>query len=98
MGSNEITPLYYSLYSTKSPNFISENEEIKKAMNMVGSAAENKGIWVIDRGADRDYLYESLLANNRDFIIRLVGTRDLVHDGKTARSLWLALMSKTLDQ
>jgi hypothetical protein len=90
VGSNEITPLYYSLYSTKSPEFVSENEEIIKAIDMVGNAAENRGIWVIDRGADRDYLYESLLANNRDFIIRLVGTRDLIHDGRTARSLWLA--------
>jgi hypothetical protein len=89
VGSNEITPLYYSLYSTKSPEFVSENEEIKKAMDMVGKAADNKGIWVIDRGADRDALYESLLANKRDFIIRMVGTRNLIHDGKTARSLWL---------
>jgi hypothetical protein len=90
VGSNEIIPLYHSLYSQASPDFVSENEEIIKAMDMVGKASQNKGIWVIDRGADRDTLYESLLENKRDFIIRLVGTRDLIHDGKKARSLWLA--------
>ena len=57
---------------------------------MVGNATENRGIWVIDRGADRDALYESLLKNKRDFIIRGMGIRDLIHDGKTVKSLWLA--------
>ena len=90
IDSNEITPLYYSLYSQKSPDFESENREIIKAFNQVGKAVQNRGIWVIDRGADRDDLYESLLKNKRDFIIRLVGSRDLVYEDKALRSLWLA--------
>jgi len=90
VDSNEITPLYYSLYSQKSPDFESENVEIIKAFNYVGKAVQNRGIWVIDRGADRDDLYASLLKNNRDFIIRLVGSRDLISQGKSIRSLWLA--------
>jgi len=90
VDSNEITPLYYSLYSQESPDFISENEEIIKAMNQVGKAVQNKGIWVIDRGGDRDTLFESLLENKRNFIIILVGTRDLIYQDRTARSLWLA--------
>jgi hypothetical protein len=90
VGCDEITPLYYSLYSQKSPDFESENVEIIKAFNQVGKAVQNRGIWVIDRGADRDDLYFSLLKNKRDFIIRLVGTRDLMSQGKSIRSLWLA--------
>lgn len=90
VDSNEITPLYYSLYSQKSPDFESENVEIIKAFNQVGKAVQNRGIWVIDRGGDRDYLYESLLKNKRDFIIRQVGKRDLISQGKPLRSLWLA--------
>jgi hypothetical protein len=89
-GSNEITPLYYSLYSQKSPDFESENREIIKAFDQVGKAVQNRGIWVIDRGADRDDLYEALLKNKRNFIIRLVGSRDLIYEGKASRSLWLA--------
>ena len=57
---NEITPIYYSLYSQKSPDFESENVEIRKAFNQVSKALQNRGIWVIDRGGDRDYLYEWL--------------------------------------
>lgn len=90
VDSNEITPLYYSLYSQKSPDFESENVEIIKAFNQVGKAVQNRGIWVIDRGGDRDDLYASLLKNKRDFIIRLVGKRDLISQGKPLRSLWLA--------
>jgi len=90
VGSNEIIPLYHSLYSQESPDFVSENEEIIKAMDMVGKAAQNRGIWVIDRGADRDNLFESLLENKRDFIIRIKNNRDLIHDGEAIRSLWLA--------
>ena len=89
-NSNEITPLYYSLYSQKSPDFESENREIIKAFDQVGKAVQNRGIWVIDRGADRDDLYEALLKNKRNFIIRLVGSRDLIYEGKSLRSLWLA--------
>lgn len=87
---DEITPLYYSLYSQKSPDFESENREIIKAFDQVGKAVQNRGIWVIDRGADRDDLYEALLKNKRNFIIRLVGSRDLIYEGKALRSLWLA--------
>jgi hypothetical protein len=90
VGRDEITPLYYSLYSQRSPDFDSENVEIIKTFNQVGKAVENRGIWVIDRGADRDDLYGSLLKNKRDFIIRQVGLRDLVYEGKASRSLWLA--------
>jgi hypothetical protein len=90
VDSNEITPLYCSLYSQKSPDFDSENVEIIKAFNQVGKAVQNRGIWIIDRGGDRDALYESLLRNKRNFIIRQVGLRDLVYEGKTSRSLWLA--------
>lgn len=90
VGRDEITPLYFSLYSQKSPDFDSENVEIIKAFNQVGKAVGNRGIWVIDRGGDREDLYASLLKNKRDFIIRLVGSRDLVYERKASRSLWLA--------
>lgn len=90
VDSNEITPLYHRVYSQASPDFISENMEIINAIDQVGRAMDNKGIWVIDRGGDRETLYESFISNKRNFIIRLVGSRDLLYKGKTVRSLWLA--------
>ena len=90
VGSDEITPLHFSLYSQASPDFTGENNEILGAMDQVGRAVQNRGIWVIDRGGDRDALYEPLIKNKRDFIIRMVGSRNLVTQGKIIRSLWLA--------
>jgi hypothetical protein len=94
VGSNEITPLHMSLYSQNSPDFTSENDEILAAIDQVGEAVQNRGIWVIDRGADRDAIYDPLLKKNRDFIIRMVGTRDLIYQEETVRSLWLAFACK----
>jgi hypothetical protein len=91
VGSNEITPLHFSLYSQASPDFRGENCQILEAIDQVGSAVQNRGIWVIDRGGDRDALYGPLLQNQRDFIIRMVGARDVIHQGQKARSLWLAV-------
>jgi hypothetical protein len=90
VDSNEITPLYFSLYSQASPDFHGENKEILKAIDQVGRAVQDRGIWVIDRGGDRDALYRPLLQNHRDFIIRLVGSRDLIHKDHRGRALWLA--------
>ena len=90
VGSNEITPLHMSLYSQNSPDFTSENDEILAAVDQVGEAVQNRGIWVIDRGADRDAIFEPLLQKQRDFIIRMVGSRDLICRGESVRSLWLA--------
>jgi hypothetical protein len=94
VDSNVITPLYMSLHSQNSPDFTSENDEILKAIDQVGTAVQNRGIWVIDRGGDRDALYAPLLQNQRNFIIRMVGTRDLIHEGEKVRSLWLAYGSR----
>ena len=91
VGSNEITPLHFSLYSQTSPDFSGENNQILQAIDQVGSAVQNRGIWVIDRGGDRDALYRPLLQYKRDFIIRMVGTRDLIYQEQKARSLWLAV-------
>jgi hypothetical protein len=57
----------------------------------IGRQLIKPGIWVIDRGGDRDALYGPLLHKQRDFIIRLVGSRDLIHNGHQGRALWLAV-------
>lgn len=90
VDSNEVLPLYYSLYSQESPDFVSENKEIIGAIDQVSKSLNNKGIWVIDRGGDREDIYNALINNNRNFIIRLTGSRNLAHHNKTTRSLWLA--------
>jgi hypothetical protein len=80
LNSNELIPLYQDLYSQNAPDFISENAEIIKAIDMVGTHVKDRGIWVIDRGGDRKVLYNHLLNrwSKKRFIIRMVGSRHLI--------------------
>ena len=105
VNSNEVIPLYSDLYSQESPDFKSENDEIIKAINLVGEHTSNRGIWVIDRGGDRESLYSHLLnkpwlgkreEESKRFIIRMVGTRNLICGNKELRALELAEKCKYL--
>ena len=77
-----ITPLIHRLYSSGAPGFVSENEEIVRAVRDVSREVGDRGIYVIDRGGDRRKLYYPLLGAGRRFIIRLVGVRFLEYRGK----------------
>ena len=81
-GKSQIMPLYNRLYSIDAPDCAGENDEIKKAIDLVSRAVDNKGVWVIDRGGDRRVLFDYLLSGNRRFIIRMKGDRHLVYKGK----------------
>jgi len=47
---------------------MSENLEIRRAINRVSKATEKKGIWVLDRGGDREYIFDHLLRNQFSFL------------------------------
>ncbi len=95
IDSREVIPLYSDLYSQNAPEFKSENDEILKAIDMVSSSVENRGIWVIDRGGDRDVLYNDLSSKHRRFIIRMVGNRNLICGKKKQIALELAESTRT---
>jgi len=86
-GESDILPLYHSLYSTKAPDFVSENEEILRCIGRIPEKAGNRGIYVIDRGGDRRKLLIPLLEAKRRFLIRLSGSRYLVYRGDEKESL-----------
>lgn len=76
----EITPAYGELYSQEADDFVSENEEMLKAINKVSRACDNRGVWVIDRGGDRGKILAEMVPpeKGRRFIIRLKGERHLL--------------------
>jgi hypothetical protein len=92
LNSNDLIPLYQDLYSQNAPDFISENAEILKAIDMIDSSLNGRGIWVIDRGGDRKVLYDHLLyrRSKKRFIIRLVGSRHLIFGRSTLLASELA--------
>jgi hypothetical protein len=73
----KVVPLYGRLYSHREPDHRSDNDEIRAGIREVSKGLERRGIWVMDRGGDRDYLYNYLLANRLRFMIRLRGDRGL---------------------
>lgn len=95
IDSREVIPLYSDLYSQNAPEFKSENDEILKAIDMVSSSVGNRGIWVIDRGGDRDVLYKRLLSTEKRFIIRMLGNRNLICGKRNQIALELAESTRT---
>jgi hypothetical protein len=91
VGSTRMVPLYQRLYSAQAPGFVSENEEILRAVNTVRRHLEGRGIWVVDRGGDRINLFDPLLDARERFLIRLVGSRHVVYNGKTMTATEAAL-------
>jgi hypothetical protein len=82
IGSPQIVPLYGQLFSHKAPDFESENIEIREAIGRVSEKTKKRGIWVIDRGGDRGYLYKYLLHEGLRFIIRMRSDRTVITDRK----------------
>ena len=91
LDKGKITPLHTHLYSQKSPEFVSENIEIIKAVDRVTKYTGERGIWTIDRGGDRRRgVIVPLMRRGQRFIIRMVGNRDVIYKGKETKAIELA--------
>jgi hypothetical protein len=75
-----IVPAYSELYSLVEESS-SENAKLLSAIARVTDVVGNDCIWVDDRGGDRKSLMNPLLIDDRQFIIRQVGNRDLYYNG-----------------
>lgn len=89
-GGQEITPLVNHLWSSAAPGYLSENNEVLKCIDMVAAEAGSNGIYVIDRGGDRMSIFKELLPRGRRFLVRLIGNRHLLHNGKSVLAEELA--------
>jgi hypothetical protein len=73
----KLVPLYGRLYSHAVGGHQSENEEIREAVGEVAEVVGKRGIWVMDRGGDRRYVFNYLLPNKLRFLIRVRWDRGL---------------------
>jgi hypothetical protein len=73
----KLVPLYGRLYSHAVGGHQSENEEIREAVGEVAEVVGKRGIWVMDRGGDRRYIFNYLLPNKLRFLIRVRWDRGL---------------------
>ena len=87
VNEEHLMPLYNELYSHKAKDFGSENQQIFRALRKVTRRLKSKGIWAMDRGADRKEIVEELDRLKAKYVIRCRGDR-LV---KTRQGRWLSI-------
>lgn len=90
-GCRRIVPLMLRLWSSVHPEYASENDEVCQVVGQIASATNGRGISVYDRGGDGDNMFKFYIDHGYDFIVRLVGDRNLLNwGGKTKDSMALA--------
>jgi len=80
-GDGQPLPLQLFSYSTRQPEFVSENRQWLNGLWPLMEALGGKGILLLDRGADRWKLMKELLRHPQRWIIRQRGDRHLVGPG-----------------
>ena len=93
-GKRQITPLSMRLWSSEADGFKSQNEEILAVADSIRAHAKRRGIYVVDRGGDGDWLFDYMHEHGLDYIIRLVGNRNLHHGKRVALAEDLAAECK----
>ncbi len=88
--SRQMIPLNLRLWSSEAPDFISENHQVLEVMRMIHQATEGRGIFVYDRGGDRDSIMLPLLEQGSRWVIRQRGDRHVLFNGKARRELDVA--------
>lgn len=78
------------LWSSEADGFASQNDELLGVIDLISAAAKKRGIYVVDRGGDGDWLFDGLNQRGLDYIVRLVGHRNVCHGRSTVLSETLA--------
>jgi len=76
-----MTPLYNKLYSFDH-GAQSENKEVLEAMGEIDSIIDKNVTKIFDRGMDRPICRDFIIANEGNFILRLMKTTKLVYKGQ----------------
>lgn len=82
VDSETITPLYSELYSHEASKYESENQKILHAVELISSSTDKRGIFAIDRGADRKILVGEFGKMGIKFVIRISAKRNLENRDK----------------
>ena len=90
LEGKKFVPLWSSLYSPEAPGFTSENEEILCALRSIHGAGDGRGVFVMDRGGDRDALFLPMIDEKMRFFVRLRKDRHLLCGGEKKSVLDLA--------
>ena len=82
--------VYTRVYSSSEKDFISEDNEVLKALGFLRKNFKRSNIRAFDRGYDANIYYEDLIRNKEKFIIRANKNRDVIYKDKRINILELA--------
>ena len=82
--------VYTRVYSAAEPGFISEDDEVLKAIDFIGRHFKKANIRVFDRGYDSNAYYERLIVRKEAFVIRVKKNRDVIYKDKRMNIFTLA--------
>jgi len=80
--SESLTPLYSELYSHEASKYESENQKILRAVELISKTTDKRGIFCLDRGADRKILVGEFGKMGIKFVIRISAKRNLENQDK----------------
>jgi len=97
LGVTALTPerkmpicVYTKVYSASEPGFVSEDDEVLKALDFITAHFKKRNIRVFDRGYDANVYYERLIDRSEAFVIRAKKNRDVMYKGEKMNILALA--------
>ena len=76
-------PVYSHVYSSAEKDYISNNAETLKSLKFLSEHFPKSNIRAFDRGYDGGYVFDYLVPKDENFIVRLVGNRNCIHNGET---------------
>jgi hypothetical protein len=76
-------PVYSRVYSTLEKDYVSNNAETIKSLEFLSNHFPATNIRALDRGYDAGYIFDYLIPRREHFIVRMAGTRNVIHGGKT---------------
>ena len=82
--------VYTKVYSAAEPGFVSEDDEVLKALDFLGKHFKKVNIRVFDRGYDANVYYERLIDQRESFVIRAKKNRDVIYKDKRINIFALA--------
>jgi len=84
---DKVIPLYGKLYTKRGFGFKSENLEILGAVGEIIKTIGTKGVWALDRGADRQKLFIPFLEKKIQFVVRMSSQRDMIDKKGQVRNI-----------
>jgi len=82
--------VYSTVYSASEPGFVSEDNEVIKALDFTRKHFDKSCIKAFDRGYDGNIYYENLIKHKDNFIIRAKKNRDVIFKDDKINILELA--------